>query len=299
MTEVIKKYILVTKPGIIFGNLVTAAGGFLLASKGRIDIAVLMSTIAGISLMVASGCVFNNWIDRNLDRKMARTRHRVLAQGLMSSKAAVFYASLLGTVGIILLRISTNMLSVSIVLIGFAIYVVVYSLYLKRNSVYSTLIGSLAGTAPPLAGYCAVSNHFDMGAMILLSIFSLWQMPHCYAIAIYRFQDYTAAGIPILPVHQGMPATKRHIVFYIMAFTAATLMLTLGGYTGYIYLATAVAMGLFWLYMALSGFKKSDERVWGKKLFIFSILTMAVLSVMMATDFTVSATSQMLLTSAQ
>lgn len=298
MTKVIKKYILVTKPGIILGNLVTAMGGFFLASKGRIDIVALLSTIIGISLVVASGCVFNNCIDRDMDRKMARTRNRILARGLMSPKAAVFYASLLGTVGIILLQISTNMLSVSIVLIGFAIYVVVYSLCLKRNSVYSTLIGSLAGTAPPLAGYCAVSNHFDMGAMILLSIFSLWQMPHCYAIAIYRFQDYTAAGIPILPVHQGMPATKRHIVSYIMAFTAATLMLTVGGYTGYIYLATAVAMGLSWLSMALAGFKKSDERIWAKKLFAFSILTIAVLSVMMATDFTVSATSQMLLTSA-
>lgn len=299
MPDVIKKYILVTKPTIIFGNLVTAAGGFLLASKGRIDIVVLLSTIIGISLVVASGCVFNNCIDRNLDRKMARTRNRILAQGLMSPKAAVFYASLLGMVGIMLLRVSTNMLSVGIVLIGFAIYVVVYSLYLKRNSVYSTLIGSLAGSAPPLAGYCAVSNQFDMGAIILLSIFSLWQMPHCYAIAIYRFKDYTAAGIPVLPVHLGMPATKRHIVSYILAFTVATLMLTVGGYTGYIYLAVAAAMGLSWLSMALAGFKKSDERIWAKKLFVFSILTIAVLSVMMATDFTVSATSHMLLTFAQ
>ena len=196
MPEVIKNYILVTKPGIIFGNLITAAGGFFLASKGRIDIAVLLSTLIGISLVVASGCVFNNCIDRNMDRKMIRTRNRVLAQGLMSPKVAVFYASLLGIAGTALLWAATNMLCVAIVLTGFAIYVGVYSLYLKRNSVYGTLIGSLAGAAPPLAGYCAVSNRFDMGAVILLSIFSLWQMPHCYAIAIFRFKDYSRRGNP-------------------------------------------------------------------------------------------------------
>ena len=295
MYEAIKKYILVTKPGIIFGNLVTAAGGFLLASKGRIDTAVLLWTVTGISLVVASGCVFNNLIDRNMDRKMARTRHRVLAQGLMSPKAAVFYATLLGASGMVLLWSATNMLCAAIVLMGFAIYVVVYSLYLKRNSVYGALIGSLAGAAPPVAGYCAAGNRFDMGVLILLSIFTLWQMPHCYAIAIYRFKDYAAAGIPVLPVHRGMPATKKHIVAYILAFTAAALMLTVGGYTGYGYLAVAVAMSLSWLWMALAGFKRSDERVWAKKLFVFSILTIAVMSVMMAIDFKLPATSNLLL----
>jgi protoheme IX farnesyltransferase len=289
MYEAIKKYMLVTKPGIIFGNLVTAAGGFLLASKGRIDAAVLLWTIIGISLVVASGCVFNNIIDRNMDRKMARTRHRVLAKRLMSPKAAVFYATLLGASGMVLLWSATNMLCAVIVMMGFAIYVVVYSLYLKRNSVYGALIGSLAGAAPPLAGYCAAGNRFDMGALIILSIFTLWQMPHCYAIAIYRFKDYAAAGIPVLPIHHGTAAAKKHIVAYILAFTAAALMLTVGGYAGYGYLAVAAAMSLSWLWMALAGFKKSDERVWAKKLFIFSIVTIAVLSVMMAADFTVPA----------
>ena len=295
MYEAIKKYILVTKPGIIFGNLVTAAAGFLLASKGRIDTAVLMVFLTGISLVIASGCVFNNCIDRKMDRKMDRTRHRVLAQGLMSPKAAVFYATLLGASGMVLLWSATNMLCAAIVLMGFAIYVVVYSLYLKRNSVYGALIGSLAGAAPPLSGYCAAGNRFDMGALIILSIFTLWQMPHCYAIAIYRFKDYAAAGIPVLPVHRGMPTTKKHIVAYILAFTAAALMLTVGGYAGYGYLAVTAAMGLSWLWMALAGFKRSDERVWAKKLFIFSIVTIAVLSVMMAADFTIPAAINSLL----
>jgi protoheme IX farnesyltransferase len=296
MPEVIKKYMLVTKPGIVIGNLITAAGGFLLASKGCIHIGVLLSTIIGISLVVASGCVFNNCVDRNMDRKMIRTRKRVLAQGLMSPKVAVCYAALLGMAGAALLGATANMLSVVIVLAGLAVYVGVYSLYLKRNSVYGTLIGSLAGAAPPLAGYCAVSNGFDMGAVILLSIFSLWQIPHSYAIAIFRFDDYAAAAIPVLPVKQGMSAAKKHIVGYILAFMAATLILTIGGYTGYSYLAVAAALGLSWLYMAWSGCKTSDDRLWAKKLFVFSVVNIFVLSVMMSIDFTVPATANMLLT---
>jgi protoheme IX farnesyltransferase len=296
MSEVIKKYFLVTKPGIIFGNLITAAGGFFLAAKGQIDTAVLLPTLSGICLVVASGCVFNNCIDKNMDRKMVRTRNRVLAQGRMSTKFAVFYASLLGIAGAALLRAATNMLSVAIVLAGFTIYVGVYSLYLKRNSVYGTLIGSLAGAAPPLAGYCAVSGRFDMGALILLSIFSLWQMPHCYAIAIFRWDDYAAAQIPVLPLKQAMPVVKMHILGYIVAFIAATLMLAFGGYAGYSYLAVAAALGLYWLYLAWSGYKTSDDRLWAKKLFVFSILSIFILSVMMSIDAAVPAAWDMLLT---
>jgi protoheme IX farnesyltransferase len=296
MSEIIKNYWLVTKPGIMLGNLFSVAGGFFVACKGHIDIALLMSTFIGISLVVGSSCVFNNCIDKNLDRKMTRTHNRVLAKGLMSPKSAVSYGSLLGMAGIALLWAATNMLSVAVVLTGFTIYVCVYSLYLKRSSVFSTLIGSLAGAAPPLAGYCAVRNHFDMGAVILLLIFSLWQMPHCYAIAIFRFKDYSAAGIPVLPVKKGMATAKKHITGFILAFMIATPLMTLGGYTGYAYLAVAAAMGLSWLYIAWKGHRTSDERLWAKRVFVFSILAIFAVSFMMSIDFTVPATSDMLLT---
>jgi protoheme IX farnesyltransferase len=297
MPELVKNYLLITKPGIIFGNLITAAGGFLLASKGRIDIAVMLPTIIGISLVVASGCIFNNYIDRSIDRKMTRTRNRVLAQRRMSPKTAVCYATLLGVTGTALLWTATSMLSVVVVLSGFVIYVGVYSLYLKRNSVYATLIGSLAGAAPPVAGYCAVSNRIDLAAVILLSIFSLWQIPHAYSIAIFRSDDYAAAAIPVLPVKQGAPAVKKYIVGYILAFVTATMTLTFSGYTGYRYLAVATALGLTWLYLAWSDYKTSDDRLWARTLFIFSIINIVMLSVMMSIDATVAPlTSDMLLT---
>jgi protoheme IX farnesyltransferase len=295
MREKIKNYLLVAKPGIIFGNLISAAAGFFLASKGRVDGLALPATLIGISLVVASGCVFNNCVDREIDRKMIRTRNRALAKGLISLKIAVSYATILGIAGLALLWVATNLLSVFIVLAGLVIYVGIYSLYMKRNSVYGALIGSLAGATPPLAGYCAVTGRFDMGAFILLSIFSLWQMAHCYAIAVFRFDDYAIAAIPILPVKQGIAAAKRHIVGYILAFMAATLMLTFGGYSGYSTFAVATVLGLSWLYMAWSGYDASDERLWAKKLFIFSVLTIFILSVMMSIDFTAPVPSEMLL----
>jgi protoheme IX farnesyltransferase len=296
ISDAVKNYLLVAKPGIIFGNLITAAGGFFLAARGQIDTVVLLTILIGIALVVACGCVFNNLIDRNLDRKMIRTRNRVLARGLISPKIAVCYALLLGTAGTALIRAAANMLSVAIVLAGLMIYVVVYSLYLKRKSVYGTLIGSLAGAAPPLAGYCAVSGRFDLEALILLSIFSLWQMPHCYAIAIFRSDDYTAAEIPVLPVKQGVAAAKKYMFGYILVFTAAALMPTFAGYTGYRYLAIAAALGLCWLYLAWSGGRRSDDRLWAKKLFVFSLVAIFVLSVMMSIDCSLPPEATILLT---
>jgi len=291
----IKNFVLVAKPGIVAGNLISTAAGFFLASKGRIDGALLPATLVGISLVVASGCVFNNCVDRKIDRMMIRTRHRALAQGLISLPSAVSYATVLGLAGLALLWAATNLLAVAIVLAGLVIYVGLYSLYLKRHSVYSALIGSLAGAAPPVAGYCAVTGRFDLGALILLVIFCLWQMPHCYAIAVVRFDDYAAAAIPFLPVKQGTAAAQKHMVGYILAFMAATLMLTFGGYTGYSTLAVATGLGLSWLYMAWSGGKAKDERLWARKLYIFSILTIFTLSVMMSIDFTAPVPPEMLL----
>jgi protoheme IX farnesyltransferase len=297
MFERIKNYLLVAKPGIILGNLISAAAGFFLASKGRVEGALLLATLIGISMVVAAGCVFNNCVDRKIDRQMVRTRRRALATGLIRLPVALTYATILGLAGFSLLLFVTNVLTVGIVLAGLVIYVGVYSLYLKRHSMYSALIGSLAGAAPPLAGYCAVTGGFDLGAAIVLAVFSLWQMPHCYAIAIFRLDDYAAAGLPVLPVEKGTAAAKNHIVGYILAFTIAALTLTFGGYTGYLTLLVATGLGLFWLYMAWSGYKAADERLWARKVYVFSIVAIFILSVMMATDFTAPAPPVMLVSS--
>ncbi|UPS63748.1 heme o synthase [Providencia rettgeri] len=284
-----KQYLQVTKPGIIFGNLISVIGGFLLASKGSINYPLFVATLLGVSLVVASGCVFNNYIDRDIDRIMERTKNRPLVKGLIDPKVSLIYAAALGIAGMVLLLVAANALAMLLAVIGFIVYVGIYSLYMKRKSVYGTLIGSLSGAAPPVIGYCAVTNEFDMGALILLLIFSLWQMPHSYAIAIFRFKDYKAANIPVLPVIKGISVAKTHIFLYILAFMVATLMLAISGYAGYKYLIVGAAVSLWWLGMAISGFKtENDDRVWARKLFIFSIVAITSLSVMMSVDPIVS-----------
>jgi len=285
----LKNYISITKPGIILGNMISVMGGFFLASRGRVDIALLLSTLVGISLVIASACVLNNCVDRDLDRMMSRTRDRVLAQGLMMPKAAFFYAFVLCAGGIALLQATSNLLCVAVVQFGFVIYVVVYSIYLKRHSVHAALIGSLAGAAPPLAGYCAVSNRFDLGAVILLLIFCLWQLPHFYSIAILHLDEYAAAKIPVLPVTHGVAATKLQMVGYILAFTVAASMLTFSGYTGYRYLAVALASGMAWLAFAWRDYNGSDDRQWARRLFFCSISIVPILCFMMAIDFAMPA----------
>ncbi|WP_313430907.1 heme o synthase [Pseudomonas sp.] len=280
----VKHFIQITKPGIIFGNVLSVAGGFFLASKGHVDFALFLAVVIGTSLVVASGCVFNNCIDRDIDHKMERTKNRVMVQGGMSLTLALVYATLLGVAGFSLLYVQANPLSAFCALIGFIVYVGFYSLWLKRKSVHGTLVGSLSGAMPPVIGYCAVSNSFDLAAVTLLVMFSLWQMPHSFAIAIFRFKDYSAANIPVLPVARGILAAKKQIVLYVLAFLLATLMLTLGGYAGLGYLAVAAAMGLYWLYMAWGGYKAEDDSKWARKVFGFSILTVTALSVMMGLD---------------
>ncbi|HBH7051803.1 TPA: protoheme IX farnesyltransferase [Morganella morganii] len=283
-----KQYLQVTKPGIIFGNLISVVGGFLLASKGDIDYPLFIATLLGVSLVVASGCVFNNYIDRDIDSVMERTKNRPLVRGLIDPKISLVYASVLGIAGMVMLLVAANAVAMLIAVVGFVVYVGVYSLYMKRKSVYGTLVGSLSGAAPPVIGYCAVTGQFDTGALILLLIFSLWQMPHSYAIAIFRFKDYQAANIPVLPVIKGISVAKNHIILYIIAFMFATLMLAISGYAGYKYLIVAAAVSVWWLGMALSGYKTTNDRVWARKLFVFSIVAITSLSVMMSVDPSVS-----------
>ncbi|WP_193161896.1 heme o synthase [Microbulbifer hainanensis] len=279
-------YFKVTKPGIIAGNLISVAGGFFLAARGEIDWPLFFATVIGLSLVVASGCAINNCIDRDIDAKMQRTRNRVTVTGKLSVRAALAHGLLLGIVGFALLVVYTNPVSVAFAALGYVVYVGIYSLYMKRHSVYGTLVGALSGAVPPVVGYCAVTGQCDAAALILLLMFCLWQMPHSYAIAIFRYKDYEAAGIPVLPVAEGIAKAKRQIVLYIAVFSLVTVLLPLSGYTGAAFMVVACATSLWWLAMALRGYRRGiDVTSWARQVFAFSIVTITLLSITMALDF--------------
>lgn len=267
------------------GNLVTFAAGFLLASKGQWDLLLFILTFLGLALIMASACVFNNYIDRDLDQKMERTKNRAIAAKTISAKNALLFGAILGVLGFLALYLFTNPLTVLIAAIGFFVYVVLYSMW-KSHTVYGTAIGSIAGAVPPIVGYCAVSNAFDLGAVIFFSMMVLWQMPHFFAIAIMHYEDYAAAKIPVLPIEKGMLRTKIHMTAYIAAFIAVSALLTVYGYTGYAYLVIATLLGIVWLFMSIQGFYTANDKLWGQQMFRWSLCLITIICFVIPMDLT-------------
>ncbi len=280
-----KDYVSLTKPGIIFGNLIAAASGFFLAAKGNIDWFLFLIVMIGTASIVAAGCIVNNCVDRDIDLKMSRTKDRAIAQGRIGVGSALILALVLGAIGFALLHIYTTTSAVLFGVIGILVYVGLYTLKYKRNSVYGTLVGSLSGACPPVMGYVAISNGFDTGAAILLLTFCFWQIPHSYAIAICRFDDYKSANIPVLPVKYGVQMARYHMYVYIVAFAISALLLVEQGFVGYIYALVISLMSIYWIYLVKVGYKVENEQVWGRKLFVFSILIITVFSVLISVDY--------------
>jgi len=280
-----KDYVSLTKPGIIYGNLIAAASGFFLAAKGNIDWFLFLIVMVGTTCIVAAGCIVNNCVDRDIDLKMSRTRNRAIAQGRIGVGSALIMALILGAIGFALLHIYTTTSAVLFGVIGILVYVGLYTLKYKRNSVYGTLVGSLSGACPPVMGYVSVSNGFDIGAAILLLTFCFWQIPHSYAIAICRIDDYKSANIPVLPVKYGVQMARYHMYVYIVAFAIAALLLVEQGFVGYIYALVISLMSIYWIYLVKVGYKVENEQVWGRKLFVFSILIITVFSVLISVDY--------------
>lgn len=263
------------------GNGVTMAAGFALASEG-LNFSLFFATLMGMSLIIASACVFNNVIDREADQKMERTKNRALATGVISLKAALTFATILGIAGSVSLLLFSSPVALAIALLGFCVYVTLYSVY-KYRTVHATLIGSIAGAVPPVIGYAAAANRLDLCSVVLFAMMVFWQMPHFYAIAIYRSDDYAAAKIPVLPLKKGLQATKIQMVFYVGLFIAAASLLPVLGFVRPMFLFASTMLGAGWLWLALQGFSVQNNRRWARKMFIFSLIV--VMGISLAISF--------------
>ena len=284
-------YYALAKPGIIFGNIITALGGFALATRGTggasgtpIDFPLLGAMLIGLSLVIASGSVFNNYFERRTDALMERTKDRALVVGRISPRAALAYAATLGALGFFILTVYVNIIAAAVALVGFFFYVVMYTLLFKHRSSWGTLIGAVAGAVPPVVGYAAAANQLDAAAIILFAILALWQMPHFYAIGIYRRDEYAAAAIPILPVTAGLRATKIVMLIYIAAFAAAAATLSNYAAVGNVYRAVVIVLSAAWLALSLRGFWARDDRRWARTMFFLSLVILIVLFATIALD---------------
>lgn len=277
----VKAYVALTKPGIISGNLVTAFMGFALAARGTYPLHTLLATLLGLAAVVGAGCVLNNWIDRDADKKMERTKKRPLVSGVIPVLGALIFSLVLLTLGLLDLTLFANPLTAVVALIGFFVYVMWYT-FAKYITTFGTLIGSIAGAVPPVAGYTALSNQLDLAALILFLIVVSWQMPHFFAISIFRIGEYKAASIPVMPIVQGNHRTKIHMCLWTLVFITVTTLLTALGYTNLTYMVGALALGISWFVICLQGFKVTSDKVWARKVFRFSLVVITLLCVLLS-----------------
>jgi heme o synthase len=278
IAKTLTAYFKLTKPGIIVGNGITTLAGFFLAAKDDIHVALLVATVAGVSLVIASACVLNNCIDMGIDAKMMRTQSRSLVTGAASAYSAAIFAGLLGMLGFTILGIFTNVLTMLAGIVGVFFYVSIYTL-VKRFSHWSTIVGSVSGALPPLAGYTAVAGRLDGAALFLFALMVLWQMPHFYALAIYRLDEYRAAGIPILPATQGIFVAKVHMVLYTTGFALVCTIFFFTEFPRDMFPSLVVLLSLGWLMYIGRGFGASNNRLWARHIFVFSLVVIVFLCI--------------------
>lgn len=282
----IRKYISLTKTGIIRGNLMVGAAGFLFAANGTVDWWLLFVFLAGTGLIIASGCVFNNVLDRDIDKRMKRTKNRALVTGEISVRSALIFATVLGIVGPLLLLMYVNPLTCTLGLLGLFFYVVVYGIA-KRTTPLSTIIGSLPGAVPPAAGYVAATGVFDAAAAVLFLTMALWQMPHFYAISIYRRDDYAAAKLPVWSVAHGLAAARNHVVVFAILYLLTIPLLWMWGGASVSYVIIMSAAGAAWLWLALRGLRLGDKDLprWAKQIFGSSLLLILTWSLVLSLNW--------------
>ncbi|MFD2670702.1 heme o synthase [Marinicrinis sediminis] len=282
-----RDFIEITKPRIIKSNLIAAFGGFWLASQWNIDWLLFVYMLLGSTLVMASSCVFNNYLDRELDTKMARTKHRPTATGKMKPSIVLWYGILLGVAGLIVLSV-INILTAVLGAVGMFFYVVVYTMWLKRTSTWSTSVGGVSGAVPPVIGYTAVTNTIDMGAILLFALLFLWQPPHFWALGIRKREEYRAAGFPLLPVVKGVTRTKWQMLPYVILLLPFSILMYVYNYTGLIFLVVSLVLGVIWLWICIKGLRLTGEKEdeWARKAFLFSIQYLMVSFLIMIIDTT-------------
>ncbi|MFB9273492.1 heme o synthase [Cohnella cellulosilytica] len=285
-SSVLKDLVALTKPRIIRLNLIAAFGGYWVASKWHPDIWILIWMLVGSTLTMASSCVINNYWDRDLDLKMERTRDRALPQKRLSPALVLGYGIGLGAAGLAVLFLLVNPLTGWLGLLGMFVYIVIYTMWLKRSSTWSTSVGGISGAMPPVIGYCAVTNAVDAGAWILFALLFLWQPAHFWSLAIRRKEEYKAAGFPLLPVVKGVTRTKWQMLPYILLLIPASVLMYSYHYAGIYFLILSVGIAAVWFAHAVSGLRAKDDEKWAKRDFMISINYLMIMFLTMVLNTT-------------
>jgi len=249
--DTVRAYVALTKPRIIELLLVTTVPAMVLAQRGIPPLGLIAATLVGGTLAAGSANAINQYLDRDIDGLMTRTRRRPLPAHAIEPEDALVFGLGLGVVAFAELALFTNLLAAFLTLLAIAFYVVVYTLWMKRTTPQNIVIGGLAGALPPLIGWAAVTGDITLPALFLVAIVFYWTPPHFWALSLRLRKDYQAAGVPMLPVVRGIPETTKQIALYSLSMVALTLSLFAVAQLGLIYLVGTVVIGIAFLAQAL------------------------------------------------
>ena len=271
-----RQYLVLTKPRVTQLAVFCAVIGMFLASPGLPDMKVVAAGTVGIWLLAAAAFAVNCLIEQHIDARMLRTARRATAQGTISNAQVIMFSGILGGLGGLILYNLVNPLTMWLTFATFIGYAIIYTIILKPRTPQNIVIGGLSGAMPPALGWAAIANSVPAEAWVLVLIIFIWTPPHFWALALYRNNDYTRAGLPMLPVTHGQRFTRLHILLYSFVLFAASLLPFVIRMSGPAYLAAAVILsGMFIAYAWKLYQAYSDELA--RKLFRFSILYLALL----------------------
>jgi protoheme IX farnesyltransferase len=280
---VLKDYFELCKPRVVLLMLLTAVVGMLLASPGFVSWKILLLGSLGIALAASAGAVLNHLIDRHIDAVMQRTQRRPIATGRISAQRAVWFAIILGAIGMAVLIVGVNLTTAILTFATLIGYAVIYTVFLKHATPQNIVIGGLAGAMPPLLGWTAVTGQMDYAGWLLVLIIFAWTPPHFWSLSIYRYEDYARADVPMLPVTHGIAYTKLQILLYTFLLVAVSLLPFVVDLSGLVYLFGVIILDGGFLYWSIHLYRSTDKRV-AIKTFYYSITYLMLLFILLLID---------------
>ncbi|MBE9516230.1 MAG: protoheme IX farnesyltransferase [Proteobacteria bacterium] len=283
LPRMLREFFQLTKPGVVALIVFTAVVGMYLSTPGAVPFDILILGTLGIGLAAGSAAAINHVLDQKADAIMARTRHRPLPKGELTSTEAIVFAIILGAIAMAILAIWINALTAWLTFFSLIGYSVIYTVFLKRETPQNIVIGGAAGAAPPVLGWTAVTGEVTGDALLLFLIIFLWTPPHFWALALYRVKEYERANIPMLPVTHGSKFTRLQILLYTILLVVITTVPFFTGMAGSLYLLGVSILNIIFLYSVIALYINYSDLL-SRKTFKYSIHYLSLVFMLLLID---------------
>lgn len=272
----IKDYFMLMKPRVMSLVVFTAFSGMFLA-PGHIHPLIAFVAILCVTIGAGSAAAINMWYDRDIDAIMKRTQKRPIITGAIKADEALAFGVITGTMSVIMMALSVNIVSAFLLAFTILYYIYVYTIWLKRTSIQNVVIGGVAGALPPMIGWASINSEISWQSFSLFAIIFIWTPPHSWALALFRSDDYKNCNVPMMPVIKGALYTKKQIMFYSILMFFVSLWPYFLNISNGLYLITATVLGLFFLYYVIGLFKSNEQNQAAKRLFWYSIIYLFII----------------------